>query len=142
MLEALDSRTWEKVFSFGSDPGPRSSDHPDSLRNPFTREDVSKIIALKEKRELDWICLCRLNDRRYAFVYGGNYVDDPDWELKGYGWSYTSFSLIEILTNLVGVGWYKLVIDGIRKFAHTNDVESDTKVEIAELVLEGSLEDQ
>lgn len=143
MLKALDSHVWERAFTFALSPATGldgTPQHPPGiLHKSFTREDVSRIIAIKKANEHSrgWACLCRLNDRRYALVYAGSYIEDRDWKQRGYGWAYTNFSLVDMFADWVGPDCKKHLAQSIRKFAHSDDMESDTREEILELVLQG-----
>lgn len=141
MLDALNSHIWEKAFSFATSPSAGSVGISDILYKRFTREDVSRVIAIKEasKHNAAWGCLCRLSDRRYAFVYAGPYAEDKTWGSRGYGWAYTSMSLVDMFHDWVGVDCKKHFARSVRELAHANDVESDTKIEIAELALKGEI---
>lgn len=145
MLDALKFPHWERTFHFGLSPGPRvgsDSDDP-SLRKPFTREDVSKIIALRrgdKESSPGWVCVCRLNDKRYAFIYNATQEGDSG-KPSGYGWSYTSLSLVRLLTIHIRNDFLEDLVRDVRKLAHGDGIENDTKLEIVELALRGSKTD-
>lgn len=137
MLEILKSHGWKKAFAFASNPTEASPD-ADVFRKPFTREDVSKIIAIGQGggRNPVWMCLCRLNDRRYAMVYAGPDIDDPTWERRGYGWVRISFLLTDMIRFYMGADSRTRPAKDIREFVHSSDAEDSEKEAIAELVLE------
>lgn len=146
MLEILKSDDWERAFSFGLNPGPSPGLNPnDFLRKPFTRDDVLKILVLRRgnrKRAPGWVCVCRLNDRRYVFIYAAAYENNPEDMSERYGWSYTNLSLVGLLTANVRNDYLKDIVSDVRKLAHSDDVENDTKAEIVELALGVSAKDQ
>lgn len=138
MLKALDSHGWSQAFRVGKYPSTPSGDA--SFQEPFSREDVSRIIALKEgnkKKYEGWVCLCRLRDRRYAFVYATPADGDLHWIKDGFGWSYTDSSFLALITLYMSDDCTKRVSGDLREFAHRKFVEKDTKREIVELVLGG-----
>ena len=84
MLKELDNYDWEEVFKYAT-PTRCELGHehkrPTHVQfgsaevsvQPFTRDDVKKIIAIVagENDESDWVGVFALNDRRFALVRAG-----------------------------------------------------------------------
>ena len=79
MLPELDNYDWGEVFKYaqpktceaGHEHGPITVITEENLKaEPFTREDVSEIIAIVDgvNDELSWVGVFRLKDSRYACI--------------------------------------------------------------------------
>jgi hypothetical protein len=78
MIERLDDYDWAEVFKYAGDPkNVRFCEKVPT--GSFTREDVSKIIAIYDGENdwEDWLGLFSLKDGRFAFV--GAWCDYTGW---------------------------------------------------------------
>lgn len=141
MLDALKPNDWGLIFKVAMKPGQCRRGY--FLHKPFTRDDVSEVLALERgvTDQWAWACLCRLNDGNYAFVKATLFADDGGWNQEPSGWSRVTRSLLEVVETFAADIWTlrKGFVDDLRKLVHRDDIEEDVKRAITELVLEGEI---
>lgn len=94
MIKQLDDYNWEEAFGYAGEDG--TCGQPDirealpgsnvSLA-PFRREDVVKIIGLREGENdgEDWLCAGKLKDGRWFFLAAG--CDYTGWDCQASGYA-------------------------------------------------------
>ena len=86
MLPELDDYDWREAFGSAGEPDAYNRDVPTCVPgatvspDPFTREDVKRIIAMSdgENDESEWIGVFELHDGRFASVVAG--CDYTGWD--------------------------------------------------------------
>lgn len=86
MLDILNDSSWGQAFGFAGETGhenyekPMKAEGARCTNEPFTREDVKKILHIREgERDGDhWLMIGKLKDKRFFYLSAG--CDYTGWD--------------------------------------------------------------